>query len=223
MALRRAAFVTIGQSPRNDILSEMKPWWTSAASSVQIEQVGVLDGVEPRDLESLTASEGEECLISRLRDGTEVVLRAKWVKQRVQEIVSRLDAEAFDFLVLLCTGHFPELASKRLLLEAQSVVDHAVAALARGASRVGVLLPHEEQTHTFRSDLKGDHHIVAAHASPYSGNRFAQAAREIEDCDVIVMHCMGYSESMRHEIEERTNKPVLLARRMVASAVAQLL
>ena len=41
--------------------------------------------------------------------------------------------------------------------------------------------------------------------------------------DLIVMHCMGYTEAMRRRVAAITGKPVLLARRVVADAVAQLL
>lgn len=222
MPLRRAAFVTIGQSPREDIVSEMRPWWRAAGSSLTIAEVGVLDGIERDELQRLTPSENERRLVSRLRDGTEVVLRATWVEKRVQEIVHALEAEAIDFLVLLCTGHFPGLSCARLIVEAQSVVDHGIAALAR-SSRVGVLLPHHEQIRSFRCEIAGDRPLLATHASPYSGDRFAEAAKELAAADVIVLHCMGYTESNRREIAERTAKPVLLARRMVAAAVAQLL
>jgi hypothetical protein len=34
---------------------------------------------------------------------------------------------------------------------------------------------------------------------------------------------MGYTESMRQRLADRTKKPVLLARRMLAAAVAQVL
>jgi hypothetical protein len=36
------------------------------------------------------------------------------------------------------------------------------------------------------------------------------------------MHCMGYTEAMRQTVAEVSKRPVLLARRLVATAVAQL-
>ena len=64
---------------------------------------------------------------------------------------------------------------------------------------------------------------LTGYASPYDGDRFQQAAGELAQADLIVMHCMGYSDAMREKMAELTGKPVLLARRMVATAVAQLL
>jgi protein AroM len=234
MASPRAAFVTIGQSPREDILSEMRPWWTTPGAStaaspsesalgLEVEELGILDGIERGEIERLAPTGDEDCLVSRLRDGTGVLLGAHWVEERVQEIVGTVDDRSFDFVVLLCTGWFPGLASKRLLLQPQSIVDHGIAALARGHSRLGVLLPHVNQTRSFRCETVDRGRLIATHASPYGGDRLADAAGELADADVIVMHCMGYTESQRREVLERTGKPVLLARRMVAAAIAQLL
>jgi len=39
---------------------------------------------------------------------------------------------------------------------------------------------------------------------------------------VIVMHCMGYTEAMRRTVADVSRRPVLLARRLVAAAVGQL-
>ena len=67
MAVERVAFITIGQSPRNDILDEMRPWWRK---EIAIEQYGALDGLPPSAIRSLEPRAGEARLVSRLRDGS---------------------------------------------------------------------------------------------------------------------------------------------------------
>jgi len=67
---------------------------------------------------------------------------------------------------------------------------------------------------------------VLAHASPYSPSaedRLDDAARELAATDFIVMHCMGYTDAMRRRVARVSGRPVLLARRLVAGAVTQLL
>ena len=64
---------------------------------------------------------------------------------------------------------------------------------------------------------------MLAHASPYSDGRFEEAARELAKTDLIVMHCIGYDEAMRRRVAAVSGGPVLLARRLVASAVAELI
>jgi protein AroM len=221
VARKRAAFITIGQSPRPDILDEMRPWWDGL--SLDIEERGALDGLTREEIESLAPRETDERLVSRLRDGTEVLLDAEWTHHRVEEIVRHLDEEGVHVIVILCTGRFHGLAPKGILVAAGPVVDHGLAAIADSAASIGVLLPNEGQKASFRCEPARDRRFVLSHASPYSGDRWETAARELEEADLVVMHCMGYTEPMRRKLAEKTGKPVLLARRMVAAAVAQIL
>ena len=150
--------------------------------------------------------------------------------------MARLDADGFDLIVLLCTGHFEGVTSRTLMVEAQRVVDAGVDAVAGDGRTVGVMVPLARQMDEFLCTwgprnsgpphplLKavGGHSVLMAHASPYSDRRVEDAARDLAKADLVVMHCMGYTEAMRRSVVDVTGKPVLLARRLVASAVAQL-
>jgi protein AroM len=105
------------------------------------------------------------------------------------------------------------------------VVDAAVEALAPpgGGRRLGLLLPLREQAGEFHLRPVPGRSLVAAHASPYAGDRLEAAARDLRDADLVVMHCVGYTEAMRRRVMAVTGRPALLARRLVAGAVAQLL
>ncbi len=130
--------------------------------------------------------------------------------------------EHVAFTVLLCTGAFPDLRPSGLVIRAQAVVDHLAAALAAGAERVGILVPLEEQTRWAGDHMTGTP-VTVSHASPYRPDRLETAAHELAGADLIVMHCMGYTEAMRATVAAVTGRPVLLARRAVAAAIAQLL
>ena len=199
----------------------MRPWWDG--SSLDIEEYGVLDGLTPGQIERLAPGEKDVPLVSRLHDGTEVLLAANSVHRRVEEIVRNLDDGGTEIVVLLCTGRFHGLTPKGILVAAGPVVDHGLAAIAESAPSIGVLLPNEGQKASFRCEPAGNRPFVLSHASPYSGDRWETAARELEETDLVVMHCMGYTEPMRRKLADKTGKPVLLARRMVAAAVAQIL
>jgi protein AroM len=221
VARKRALFITIGESPRPDILEEMRPWWDQG--SIDIEERGALDGLTREEIARVAPRETDERLVSRLRDGSEVLLEAEWTHHRVERMVRELDDGRIDVFVLLCTGRFHGLAPRGILIAAGPVVDHGLAAIAESASSIGVLLPNEGQKASFRCEPAGNRRFVLSHASPYSGDRWETAARELEGTDLVVMHCMGYTEPMRRKLAEKTGKPVLLARRMVAAAVAQVL
>ena len=69
---------------------------------------------------------------------------------------------------------------------------------------------------------RADQELRFSAASPYEGDELAGAAQALSDCDVIVMHCMGYTEAQRAALSASTGKPVLLARRLVGAGIAQI-
>jgi len=156
------------------------------------------------------------------------VIGKRWVTGRIQEMLDRTatvdDSRGWrEASVLLCTGDFSALRSPGLFLDSQHLVDSGVDALCHGADSVGLLVPlsRQEEEHHFRP--RNGQSMRTAHASPYRDDDFEAAGRTLADCDVIVMHCMGYTEAQRDAVSVGSGRPVLLARRMVASALAQLL
>lgn len=215
----RIAFVTIGQSPRIDLTPEIL---ARIGSKIDAVEFGALDDLTAAEVAAMTPRADETSLCTRMRDGSEVVIGKDQTRDRLQALFDRLDGEGFDAITLLCTGHFEHLGSKTLLIESQRVVDATVDAFSLGCQNLGVILPLERQVQEFHVQSDADRKIKATHYSPYSGDRLDAAAREVADCDLIVMHCMGYSEAMRTKAAAVTNKPVLLARRIVAGAVQQI-
>jgi protein AroM len=216
---KRVAFVTIGQSPRDDMLPEMLE---RIGPGIEPIEIGALDDLAPDAIARLAPRAGDQTLVSRLRDGREVTLGKTWTRRRLVEIMDDLDQRGLDLIVLLCTGYFEGVHTRTLMIAAQRLVDHAVDAVSEDGRVVGVMVPLATQMDELHVRSRGRSSVVMAHASPYSDGRFEDAARELGKTDLIVMHCMGYSEAMRRRVAAVSGKPVLLARRLVANAVAEL-
>lgn len=216
----RIAFVTIGQAPRVDLLPEILQ---RLHSPLQAQEFGVLDDLDDAQVAQMAPRPGEASLCTRMRDGREVVIGKTQTGQRLQALFDRLDGQGFDAITLLCTGYFDHIGSRTLLIEAQRVVDATVDALSLGCRNLGVLLPLQRQVDEFHVLGDAQRRVTATHFSPYSGDRIDVAAAEVADCDLVVMHCMGYTEAMRSRVAAQVDKPVLLARRIVAGAVEQIL
>ena len=216
----RIAFVTIGQSPRVDMVPEILG---SVHGRIDAIEFGALDDLDRAQIAAMAPPPGEASLCTRLRDGSEVVIGKRQTAARLQALFDRLDTQGFDAITLLCTGYFEHVGSKTLLIEAQRVVDAMVDAFSLGCRNLGVMLPLARQVQEFH--LQGDERrrVTASHYSPYAGDRLDAAAEELAGCDLVVMHCMGYTEAMRARVAAHTAAPVLLARRIVAGAVQQLL
>ncbi len=218
--MRAVTFVTIGQTPRTDLVPELA---ARLPSGVRVEEVGALDGMDARAIAAHAPGTGDERLVTRLADGRQAVVSKAWMQRRLQEILDGREADPSAVVVLLCTGEFSGLRAPGLFLDAQHLVDHGVAALCSGMRRIGVILPLAEQEDEFHYRPGPEQELRTTFASPYEGDRFDAAGAELAGCDVIVMHCMGYTEEHRRRVAAASGRPVLLARRLVRSAVAQLL
>lgn len=213
----RAAFVTIGQSPRTDVLPEIL---AETRTRLDVTERGALDGLDHAAIADLAPRPGEERLVSRLRDGQEVLLGKPAIDRRLHEILSELDEAGFDLLVLLCTGRFTRFTLRTPFIEPQHTVDHFVQGLAYGARRMGVLLPNEGQIDEFHGIP--DVEIQAAAASPYVSDSEAglrRAGADLGETDMIIMHCIGYTSAMRQIVREASGRPVLVSRQLVAHAI----
>jgi protein AroM len=218
---QHVAFVTIGQSPRSDVLPDII---AQTRTSLEVTERGALDGLDDPAIADLAPRSGEERLVSRLRDGREVLLGKPAIDRRLHAILAELDAGGFDLLVLLCTGQFTRFSLRTPFIEPQHTVDHFVQGLAYGAERIGILLPNAAQIDEFHG-IPG---VVtkAASASPYLPDPEAalrKAGAALADTDIIVMHCIGYSEAMRQVVKQASSRPVLVSRRLVAHAIDLLL
>lgn len=218
------AFVTIGQTPRSDIVPEMMAE-IAAGRSVQptYEEFGVLDGLEGAALDEMRARDGELSFATRLRSGEEIVTSKERTEERLNERLAQIDGMGFDLTVLLCTGTRVNPLKNTLVVEAQRIVDSTVEALAASCGNLGVMVPLERQVAEFarRHVFSGEPTVVSA--SPYSDRDMAAGAAGVADCGLVVMHCMGYTGAMLDEVRLKIDAPVLLSRRVVAGVVRQMI
>jgi protein AroM len=216
----RLAFVTIGQSPRDDIVPEML---ADIGGDVEAHQFGALDELPENDIRALVPGPGETSFATRLRDGREVTISKERVEIRLEELLERVDQQGFDAVVLLCTGTHVKPLSRTLMIESQRVVDSMVESLAASSQRLGVILPLERQVEEFPKRHVFSRKAKLIAASPYAGDNIAEKAAALAECDLVIMHCMGYSEAMRAAARQAISAPVLLSRRIVSGAVRQII
>lgn len=213
----RAAFVTIGQSPRPDMLPEILAYTRTDFAAIER---GALDDLSGADIAALAPQDGEGQLITRLRDGRDVTVGKPAIERRLLTILTELDGNGFDLLVLLCTGPFGRFGTRTPLLHAQHAVDHMLQAIAGDAARVGVILPSPEQIAEFPG--VGNLSTKVVSASPYEPNSeeiLREAGAALADTDIIMMHCMGFTEAMRDIVSAAAGRPTLAPRRLLAHAI----
>lgn len=216
--------ITIGQSPRVDIVPEMR---VILGPDTEIIEAGALDGLSLGEVKTFYPKKGDYILCTRMANGTEVVVARKFILPRVQRCIDLLTEKGAEILLFLCTGKFPEFKSKRLFLESQKILDHFLLALHGEQGKIGLIIPLADQIQQAKNKyrrLKG--RMIIQAASPYTTQdemRLAAEALKKADPHVIVMHCMGYTLEMKQKVMEITGKPTVLARSLVARMLKELI
>jgi len=217
--------VTIGQSPRIDLIPEMR---FVMAQDVRILEAGALDGLTLDEVRKLAPEPGDDVLVTRMADGTAVRVADKHIIPRMQDKIDELVRRGVDVVALVCTGEFPQFRCDKLLVVPQKVLFHAVAGVAAGDRefRLGIFLPDRDQIEPGVRRWSNITPMVRIEAaSPYGQmgdiEAAAYALREWK-ADLIVMDCIGYTLAMKDRVREIAGVPVLLARSVVARMLAEL-
>ncbi|MGX9966186.1 AroM family protein [Roseomonas sp. F4] len=217
MARPRLAFVSIGQSPREDMVPEVLALAGAAPGEVELQEFGALDGLDPAGIAAGAPREREPVLFTRLGGGQRVRLGAGFLARRLAPLLHRLDGAGHDLIVLASTSLFQPYRLRTPFVHAQQVVDAWIGALVMGEARIGVIHSLEEQ------------HRGSAHGALIQSARavareddiadFNEAAQRLEAANLILMHSVGYTEAMAEQLAARTGKPVVTARRILAGAI----
>lgn len=223
--MTRVGLITIGQSPRNDVVPDMA---AILGGDIDILEAGALDGLSRAEIAPLAPRGDDEILVTRLADGSSVFVGKKHVVPRVEARIAALEDQGVALNVLLCTGAFPKLAARRLLLEPQPLLLGLLRAMTF-SGRLGVLTPSERHVpQTGDRWRAAGFDPVVAPLSPYEEND-ADAVRRAADslraggAGLVVMDCIGFRRKTRDEIAHLTGAPTLVANLLVARVAAELL
>ena len=216
----KIGMITIGQSPRNDVIAEIR----EILGQVEIVERGCLDGWTNEQIGSLKPEEREPFLVTLLRDGSSVQVSKEKTVQLLQKCIKELENEDVISIVLLCTGDFSDLESKKLLIAPGKLIRGLVEAMLTTEEKLGVIVPCSEQIG--QTQKKWGHlNPVVEVASPYENSRKIQdAAKRLraENVDLTVLDCIGYTRQMKQAVREITGKPVILARFLLARVLREL-
>jgi len=219
------ATLTIGQAPRSDIM----PLLMAHLPAKSVTHVGLLDGLSTEQIEQRYApEEGDAVLVTRLLDGSQVMLAANRVERGLQQKIDVLEALGCMTILLLCTGEFSHLhAREALLLEPDRIIPPLIGSII-GQHRAGIVVPVEsqivEQANKWRKLSKAPCFAVA---SPYLSDdqTLAEAAKCLADqgAEVVVLDCIGFNRYHVDVFKKHLNIPVLLSNVLMAKLAAELI
>ena len=220
---KKIGAITIGQSPRIDVIPEMQE---ILGENVIILEAGALDGLTKKDIEKFQPDENDYVLVSRLNDGSHVKFGKSYIIPRLQNCINSLEEQGAELIIVICTGYFGNLLTSKVPLIYPQKILYSLVPNFSVNGKIGVIVPEEDQIDQMGKKWEETGlEVSAAAGSPYKGiEEVKMAAQKLktENVDVIVLDCIGYNKKMKLAAEEITGKPVVLSRTMVARVASEL-
>lgn len=215
--------VTIGQSPRTDVIPEI----AAVLGDVTLREAGALDGLSREAIAELAPGRGDYVLVTRLADGSSVQVAERHITPRIVQKIGEHFEAGVSLVLLLCTGEFPEFPEGGLLIRPQRVLSGVVRAVAEGR-RLGVLTPSADQVAQSEARWGRIGGVVkSVPASPYvdADAEVERASRELEawGAELVILDCIGYTEAMKARAREIVGVPAISGRGIAAHAVRELI
>lgn len=221
--MKKLGLLTIGQTPRIDFVSEIRK---IIGEDCNIVEKGALDGLTLGEVEKFYPMEGDEILVTKMADGTSVKVADKYIIPRLQSKILEFQEEGINVIYLACTGEFPSISSKALIIKPQKVLHHVVNSIAENLT-LGVLIPDENQAIAAKkrwSEVAKD--VIVESASPYEDiSKIENASYRLKQkgIDMVIMDCMGYSIDMKNIVASIIGKPVINAKSMTAKIIGDII
>lgn len=215
--------ITIGQSPRDDIIPDLK---RLIGVKIPVEVLGVLDNLEMEEIKELAPDRREDILMTRLRDGESVALGYGSVVKGIRKCLADLRTKGFEIFALLCTCHFSELEDEKGLVQTAKLVEEKVKKRIK-KGRLGVLIPSpgqilQSKKRWRRPEVK----VFVASASPYGKKaEIISAANKLAKhrVNLIVLDCIGYDLSMYQRLRKNISIPMILPLELLARDLRKLI
>ncbi|MEM2083424.1 MAG: AroM family protein [Nitrososphaerota archaeon] len=217
----KIAFLTIGQSPRIDIMRDIK---SLLPSNIEIIEVGALDNLNEKEINFIAPSNNKEkeVLVSRLRNGKQVLIDRRKLIPLIKKCIKNIENHV-DGIVLLCTDDFPEINSKKILIKPYELLNSFVSII--DGKILGIVVPIKEQINFAKKRWSKifPKKIIIHSYSPYTNEEIKM--EDFEDfkfADLIVLDCIGYTIKHKIFMYKTFKKPILLPRTLIARTINEI-
>lgn len=219
---KRLGLVTIGQSPRKDLVEDFSK---TLPHNVEVVEVGALDDFETREEAEhfISPKPGETLYISRLRDGSEIKISKEKLIPLMQSKISYLELTGVDVIAILCSGEFPEFDCRVPVIYPDKILK-SVASSISYEGKSAVLIPGKEQVgyaydkwSTYLKDVE------VFPISPYTSSmdHFIKLGKIISGGNfrLVVMDCMGYRSSHKNVLKNQASNALVITTRGILGKV----
>jgi protein AroM len=184
-------------------------------------EFGLLDDLSDERIESLAPHEKEARLVSRLREGKQVLMSERKVNgllpEAIEFMITEMNVEAIG---VLCTHEFPKKVYSCPVIFPAELLKVQIDGIS-DVQKLGVVVPLESQI-TMTQRKWGDRKAFVLSKFPYSaGQTWKDIVATLidEEVDAVVLDCIGFTMHDRDELFKFIHVPILLPRTILASAI----
>ncbi len=218
----KVGMVTIGQSPRVDVVPEMKG---ILGPRVQVMEAGALDGLSLEEVKKMAPVAGDYILVTLMRNGIPVTIGKSHILPRIQNCIDDHIKKEAELIILLCTRVFPEFTSEKIIVRPDRLANSVIRGILPEGT-LGVVVPLADQisqlSHKWVAPgLK----VIVESATPYEAREeITYVAKKLasQSVDLVVLDCIGYNLKMKETMRKIIRKPVILARSILARTIKEL-
>ena len=222
----KIGFLTIGQSPRVDVLADLS---SMLEDEFEVVEAGALDTLSRKEISELAPRRGETLYVSRLRNGKMVELSKERIIPLLNERIAFLEGLGVKCIGLLCSGVFHKLSSKVPLIRPEPSMRGIVESVLDEGSVLGIIMPSSHQIALGKKKWStlSCRDIIIDSVSPYSGDKISNIRRLALkfmslNVNLVVMDCIGFSMNDMAAFKTIYNVPVVLARSALAMTIKTL-
>ncbi|MGD8536798.1 MAG: AroM family protein [Candidatus Aminicenantes bacterium] len=217
----KVGLFTIGQSPRLDVVPEIIPL---LLPNIEVVEEGLLDGIPQEEINLLKPEFGENALVTRLKDGSQVQLSEKKINTMIHEAIDHMRTKKDVRAVgVLCTHDFHESRFSFPVIFPHHILNSQITQTSQ-INHLGIVIPLEDQVR-MASGKWGVEKVAVEVISPYEeGKGWEDIAQKFiqEKVETVILDCIGYTEQDKRDLQNLLHSPVLLPRAVLAQAINQL-
>jgi len=219
--MKKIGMLTIGQSPRNDIIPGLME---ILGEGIEIVEAGALDDHTLEDVKKIELNPEDYILVSRMRDGTEIKITKKYVVPLMQRQLDRIESQGVRLTVVMCTGKFPQFKSRGLVVTPSEILRGVVEGALK-AGRLGVVFPAAEQKGYAEKEFgRPGVEVYPDSVSPYEVGDVEGLLNRLkeQDLDLIFLNCFGFPGWLKEKVVDATGKPVIQSNALIARVLKEL-
>ena len=209
----------MGNSPRSDIVEDIN---NLLNDDYEIKEIGILDGLNPPEIELLKAKDNEESIITKMNGEKLCILSSIKVECRIQEVINNLSINKNDIILINCDEEYKNLNSNHSLLIPYKILIDFLESTQNYQLKTAIIFPVSSQiqysSDTWKNLFPNSKFFVA---NPFIRTDLTMVSRSIYEFspELIILNCFGFTLSQKYFIEKIIHVPVILPREVVMDTI----